>query len=94
MKVERIVIKGCCNRKQVVFKIDRPITEPVLAHLKSNGFTEAPNFAKAGLLYADNTDLYVSGPFGSDRLTAKCKQEGADCDRFLNDFEALLLKMG
>lgn len=92
MKVERLVIQACCGRKQIVFKIDRPIDLALLEVLKSNGFTEAPHFTKAGMLYADNSDLIISGPIGMDRLNVKCKKE--DCEQILNDFEALLVKTG
>lgn len=92
MKVERLVVQACCGRKNFVFKIDRPIDSALLEVLKSNGFTEAPHFTKAGMLYADNPDLIVSGPMGMDRVNVKCKKK--DCDQILNDFEALLIRTG
>jgi hypothetical protein len=92
MKVERFVIQACCNKKQIVFKLDRPLDKSILEVLKSNGFNEATHFTQAGMLYADNPDLIVTGPFGNDRITAKCKKP--DCDQILNDFEALLSKTG
>lgn len=93
MKVERTHIQGCCNKVMIVFRVDRPIDASLLEVLKSNGFTEAPNFAKAGMIYADNKDLIVSGPIGSDKLNVKCKKSG-DCDQYLNDLEALLNRTG
>jgi hypothetical protein len=92
MKVERFLIQACCNKKQTVFKLDRPLEKSVLEVLKSNGFTEAEHFTKAGMLYADNPDLIVSGPFGGDRINVKCKKP--DCDQILNNFEALLSRTG
>jgi hypothetical protein len=92
MKVERLVVTGCCGKKQVVFKIDRPLTTVLLEALKSNGFTEHAHFTKAGMLYVDNQALIVSGPIGIDKLNVKCKLE--DCDKFINDLEALLIKTG
>ena len=92
MKVERLLVQGCCNKKQLVFKLDQPLMQAVLDVLKSNGYTEYENFTKAGMLYADNPDLIVSGPFGGDRLNVKCKK--IDCDQFLNEFEALLSRTG
>lgn len=92
MQVEKLVVQACCGRKQISFKLDRPVDQALLQVLKSNGFTEQPNFAIAGILYVDNSDLIVSGPFGADRLNAKCKK--ADCDQILNDFEALLIRTG
>ncbi len=92
MKVERFLIQACCNKKQIVFKLDKPIDNSLLEVLKSNGYTEAAHFTKAGMLYADNMDLIVTGPFGGDKLNAKCKK--ADCDQILNDLEALLVRTG
>jgi hypothetical protein len=92
MKVERFVIQACCGKKGIVFKIDRPIDMSLLQYLKSNGFKEAEHFTRAGMLYADNMDLIVSGPIGADKMNVKCKK--ADCNQIFNCFEALLLKMG
>lgn len=92
MKVEKLVVNACCGRKSISFKLDRPVDQALLNVLKSNGFTEVASFAQAGLLYADNPDLIVTGPFGADRINAKCKK--TDCDQILNDFEALLLRTG
>jgi hypothetical protein len=90
MKIERFLIQGCCGRKHIVFKLDKPLALDLLDVLKSNGYTEAPKFAQAGMLYADNKDLIVSGPIGGDKLNVKCKKE--DCDAYLNDLEALLIR--
>lgn len=92
MKVERFVVQGCCNKKQIIVKIDRPVDQALLDVLKSNGFTEQTQFTKAGMLYADNPDLIVTGPMGNNRLNVKCKK--LDCEQALNDFEALLVRMG
>jgi hypothetical protein len=66
----------------------------MLQHLVSNGFTEAKHFTKVGMVYVDNPALIVSGSIGADRLNAKCKNKDANCDKILNDFEELLLKLG
>lgn len=93
MKVERFLIQACCNKKQIVFKLDRPLDKALLDVLKSSaGFTEHENFTKAGMLYADNPDLIISGPFGGDRINVRCKK--TDCDQILKDFEALLVRTG
>ena len=92
MKVERAIIPVCCGNYQIIFKIDRPVQQDVVTHLKSNGFTESENFTKVGMLYMHNSDLIVSGPMGADRVNVRCKKK--DCVQILNDFEALLLKMG
>jgi hypothetical protein len=91
IKVEKFSIQACCGSKAIVFKTDQPVTQEVLAKLVAVGFKEAEHFTKAGILYADNEALIISGPFGSDRLQVKCKVK--DCDQKLNDFEELLLKL-
>jgi hypothetical protein len=93
VKVERHLVLGCktCGKKMIYFKLDRPLDLSLLEVLKSNGFTEAPNFTKSGLVYATNHTLIVSGPLGGDKLNVKCKKD--DCDAFLNDIEELLTKM-
>jgi hypothetical protein len=92
MKAERFIIQACCKKTTLVFKTDRPIMLSDIEKLKKLGFKEAPQFTKAGLLYADNSDLIVSGPIGSDRLQVKCKL--TDCEKIVNDFEVLLQQLG
>ncbi len=92
MKVERHSIQSCCGRKAIIFKIDQPIDKKLCQSLVSNGFKESENYTKAGILYVDNLDFIVIGPFGSDRLQVKCKS--SDCEKKVNDFEELLIKLG
>lgn len=92
MKVERFQIQACCGRTAIIFKTDRPLTKEDLAKFIALGFREQEHFTKAGILYADNPDLILTGPLGSDRLTVKCKK--ADCNQKLNDLEELLQQMG
>lgn len=55
------------------------------------GFIEVAHFTKAGILYVDNQELILKGPFGSDRLQVQCKI--ANCDEKINDLEALLQQL-
>jgi hypothetical protein len=94
MKIEKHVINtGCssCGGKSLIFKTNRPITKTDIEGLAKLGFTEAPNFTQAGILYMDNLDLIVSGPIGSDRLQVKCKL--GDCETKVSDFEVLLQQL-
>ena len=92
MKVERIILPACCGNKQIIFKFDRPIQQDIINYLKSNEFIESENFTKVGMLYMHNSDIIVSAPMGADRVNVRCKKSA--CEQILNDFEALLLKMG
>ena len=92
MKVERIITPACCGNKQIVFKFDRPVLQDIVTFLRSNSFIESENFTKVGMLYMHNSDLIVSAPMGADRVMVRLLKK--DSERILNDFEALLLKMG
>ena len=92
MKVEKFTVQACCGKTTTIFKTDQAITKEFLTKLISVGFNEATHFTQAGILYADNMDFIVTGPFGSDRLQVKCKK--ANCDQKLNDFEVLMLQLG
>ncbi len=92
MKIERFTIKACCGRTSLIFKTDQPLSTLHLAALVKLGFVEAANFTKAGILYADNSDLIVTGPFGSNKLQVQCKIK--DCAQKVNDFEVLLQQIG
>jgi hypothetical protein len=91
MLVSRFSINACCGTKSLVFKTSRPIAKTDIDGLVPLGFTEAPNFTKAGILYLDNQWLIITGPIGADRLTVKCK--GKDCDQKVNDLEELLKQL-
>lgn len=92
MKIEKFSIKTCCGKNAIIFKINKPLTKEFLASLISVGFKETEHFTKAGILYADNSDFIITGPFGSNRLQVKCKK--SECSEKINDFEALLLQLG
>lgn len=92
MKIKRFNIKACCGRTSIIFQTDQPLTKEHLATLVTWGFVEAPHFTKSGILYADNLDFIVTGPFGSNRLQVKCKH--AECSDKINNFEVLLQQLG
>jgi hypothetical protein len=91
MKVTRFTVQACCGKTSLILKTDRPVDKKLLDFLVSNSFLELAHFTQAGILYADSSELIVTGPIGSDRLQVKCKK--ADCAQLLNDFEVLLQKM-
>jgi hypothetical protein len=93
MRVERITVQACCGKTAILFKIDRPIIADLIKTFVDKGFTESPNFTKAGLLYVDNLDLIVTGSLGTDRLHITCKHRNVKCDQKLNELEGLLLQM-
>jgi hypothetical protein len=93
MKVERFDIKSCCGGSSLIFKTDRPLTPLHLQAFIKLGYKEAAHFTKAGILYVDNSDFTVTGPFGTDRLTVRCKPQNKECTKRINDLEVVLQKM-
>jgi hypothetical protein len=91
LKVVRHTVQACCGKTSIIFKTDRPIMKEHLDKLVALGFTEAKHFTAAGILYVDNAELILKGPFGSDRLQVQCKV--ANCDEKVNDLEALLQQL-
>jgi hypothetical protein len=92
MKVERSIMPGCCGKKQIIFKLDRPIQRPFIDFLVSNGFIEQTQYTAVGMAYVNNSVFILTAPIGTDRVNVKCKQ--GDCnDQLLNDLEELLIKM-
>lgn len=94
MKVERFTIQACCGRTAILLKTDCPLNKTHLETLKGWGWIESSHFTQAGILYVDNPDFNMSGPFGADRLTVKCKHKHAECIQKLNDLEVLLQQVG
>ena len=92
MKVDRFTVQSCCGKTSLILKTDRPIDKKLLEFLVSKGFIEFGHFTQVGILYADSSELIVTGPIGSNRLQVKCKK--TDCALILNDFEVLLQQMG
>ena len=91
MKIERIIIRGCCGKTSLVFKTEKPLTKDHLELLKKIGFNEYDHFTSAGRLYVDNSDFTIIGLFGSDRFTIKCKH--AECAEKLNNLEFLFQRL-
>ena len=89
MQITRFTVQSCCGKTSVISKTDQPLTKELLAKFIELGFREAAHFTTAGILYADNTDLIITGPIGSNQLQIKCKKE-LNCDQKINDFEALI----
>lgn len=98
MKIERIVApQGCskCGGMNLLLKLSASVSKDFLSLFQNNGFKEQAHFTQAGILYVENDNLTVHGPFGSDKLHVKCKKtEKADCQEILNKFEALLQQLG
>lgn len=85
-------MKTCCGGIMYTLKTSEALSKNLIQLLVNEGFKESIHYTKAGILYMDNLDFIISGPLGSTKLQVKCKKS-KDCDKKLNDFEALLLTL-
>lgn len=89
--IERIETKSCCGSNSIFLKLDVSIDKRLLEELVLNKYIEYRNFTSAGILYAYNKDLYVTGPFGSNRLQIKCKT--SKCNESLDILEDIIKRL-
>lgn len=91
MKVESFEARACCGGKSFTLKIDKPVTLELLNSIKAWGYRESEHFTKSGILYLDDSYLVISSPFGSSKLSVKCRKK--DCEKNINDFKQLLTSL-
>lgn len=95
MKIERIIAPNNCSKcggVNLLMKLSVTVSKDFLSLFQSNGFKELPHFTQAGILYVENENLTIHGPFGSDKLQVKCKK--SDSQEILNKLEELLQQLG
>jgi len=95
MKIERIVTPNSCSKcggVALLMMLSVSVTKDFLSLFQSNGFKELQHFTQAGILYVENENLTIHGPFGSNKLQVKCKK--SDCQEILNKLEELLQQLG
>lgn len=95
MKIERIIAPSTCSKcggVNLLMKLSVSVSKDFLSLFLNNGFRELQHFTKAGILYVENENLTIHGPFGSDKLQVKCKK--SECQEILNKLEELLQQLG
>jgi hypothetical protein len=89
MEIKRVTVKSCsCSKPFLIFQIDQPLLKNILIPLKEAGFSESAHFTKAGILYVENCNFIVTGPFGGNKLQIKCKVD--NCQHYVDTFESWL----
>jgi hypothetical protein len=88
MLIEKFAVKGCCGKTSFLFKIDYTISDSLLNILKNSGYMESPVLTKSGILYVDNSEVILTGAFGSNTLQVKCKK--INCEEIVSKLEIFL----
>jgi len=92
-EVKKIAIKSrCnCNKPQITLEVNFPFDKMHLQHFSNNNFLEMKSYTNVGILYIEDANLAAMGPFGSNRLQIKCKND--NCDASLANLESILKNM-
>lgn len=90
IEVKRTLIKSSCNctKPQVLFETSIPIEKKHLDYFINNNYIEGKSYTGIGILYIEDSNLVAIGPFGSNRLQIKCKND--NCDLSLSILENVL----
>lgn len=89
-EVKRISLKSSCNctKPQIIFEVSFPFEKKHLEFLINNNYIEGKSYTSMGILYIEDDNLVAIGPFGSNRLQIKCKND--NCDAGLSILENVL----
>ena len=89
MEVNRVSVKPCnCGKPFLIFQVNQPVLKNILPLLKEAGFKESEHFTRAGILYVENSNFVVTGPFGGNKLQISCKVD--HCQHYVDSFESWL----
>jgi hypothetical protein len=94
VKIERFAAAICtkCGITSIIFRLDRNVKSAnILAFLVKEGFRELNHMTAAGIMYAEDQNIIVSGPFTSNQLTIRCKIK--QCSDKIDELERLLTKL-
>ncbi len=73
MKFNKIDIKACCGKQQVILLLASPLEEEHIRALISNGFKQIDSYAKNGMICMENDFSLIMCPIGANRLQVKFK---------------------
>lgn len=91
--MKRITIKSRCNcsKPQTTLEVNFSLDKAHLGYLSINHFIESKSYTRVGILYVEDANLTAMGPFGSNRLQIRCKND--NCDASLANLEGILKNM-
>ena len=90
IEIKRIHLKSNCNcgKPQLILEFNFPLEKEYLRVLTDNNFIESKSYTNLGILYLEDLNLVAVGPFGSNRLQIKCKND--KCNDSLESLENIL----
>ena len=83
--IKRTVTQSCCYSSTLVLETSKPIRKSQIPIMEAAGFVVPPSHTAAGLFYAYNDKLYISGSFGSNvfKLTMRGQQDLTELEEAL-----------
>lgn len=88
MIVKKTKQKSCCGKSQIKLEFDFALDKEHLKYFLNSNFIESKAYTSVGILYLEDDNLVIMGPFGSNRLQVKCKN--ANCDASVSIVETIL----
>ena len=83
-----VQMKCNCGKSQTIYELSLSINKTHLNFFSEKGFIEGKSYTVAGILYVENNNIIIIGPFGSNRLQIKCKID--NCDNSFSELENYL----
>lgn len=86
--IKKIETKACCGKTQIILQFEFPLEQEHIQFFLLSNFLESKSYTSRGILYMEDPNLSIMGPFGSNRLTLKCKNK--DCNNSIVIIEKIL----
>lgn len=77
-----------CSKPQSFLEFNFPMENEDLDFFIENGFKPVKSYINIGIFYVEDDNLVAIGPFGSNKLQIKCKNQ--NCEGSIVKFEELL----
>ena len=89
-EVKKTLLKSKCNctKAQIILELNYSLNREHIQYFINNNFNESKSYTNVGILYIEDANLTAMGPFGTNRLQIRCKND--NCDASLANLENVL----
>jgi hypothetical protein len=86
----RATIMICCKNKSIIIKCF--LQKEHFIYFINAGFTGSSPYERGGLFYAENLEIILIAPFGTNKLSVYCKIK--DCKVSIENVKNILISIG
>jgi hypothetical protein len=94
IEVKRTVMdygKCKCSKPSIILEFNFSLLNKYLPQLLVNNFLDSKSYTSLGICYLEDDNIVAIGPFGSNRLQIKCKNN--NCEGSIVNLENMLKNM-